>query len=80
LNENGSIDESFDTGTGLLFSATSFNIGIILSSGIHVVYGTFTEYNGYEVNDIAFLNPFGTLMNCPLPTPTPTTTPTVTPT
>jgi uncharacterized delta-60 repeat protein len=80
LNENGSIDESFDTGTGLLFSATSFNIGIILSSGIHVVYGTFTEYNGYEVNNIAFLNPFGTLMNCPLPTPTPTTTPTVTPT
>jgi uncharacterized delta-60 repeat protein len=80
LNENGSIDESFDTGTGLLFSGTSFNIGIILSSGIHVVFGQFTQYNGFQVNDVAYLNPFGTLLNCQLPTPTPTTTSTPTPT
>jgi uncharacterized delta-60 repeat protein len=80
LNENGSIDETFDIGTGLLFSATSFNIGAILSSGIHTVFGQFTQYNGVQVNDIVYLNPFGTLLNCPQPTPTPTTTSTPTPT
>ena len=80
LNNDGTIDDTFNVGTGLVFESSTDNLGLVLSNGIHVVYGTFTEYNGYVVNDIAFLNPFGTLMNCPLPTPTPTTTPTVTPT
>jgi uncharacterized delta-60 repeat protein len=82
LNNDGTIDDTFNVGTGLVFESSTDNLGLVLSNGIHVVYGTFTGYNGYEVNDIAFLNPFGTLMNCPLPTPTPTTTPTptVTPT
>jgi uncharacterized delta-60 repeat protein len=80
LNSDGSVDESFNYGTGLVFSANTFNTGIILRNGVHVVFGEFSEYNGYEVNDIAFLNPFGTLMNCLLPTPTPTITPTITPT
>jgi uncharacterized delta-60 repeat protein len=80
LNNDGSIDSTFNVGTGLVFGTSTDNYSLILANGIHVVYGTFEGYNGYEVNDIAFLNPFGTLMNCPLPTPTPTTTPTVTPT
>ena len=80
LNSDGSIDPTFNVGTGLDFSATTDNLGLLLSNGIHVVYGTFTGYNGSEVNDIAFINPFGTLLNCPLPTPTPTTTSTPTPT
>jgi hypothetical protein len=80
LNQDGSIYVSFNYGTVLLFSAGTFNTGIILSNGVHVVFGQFLEYNGSEVNDIAFINPFGTLLNCPYPTPTPTTTPTATPT
>jgi uncharacterized delta-60 repeat protein len=82
LNNDGTIDDTFNVGTGLVFESSTDNLGLVLSNGIHVVYGTFTEYNGYVVNDIAFLNPFGTLMNCPLPTPTPTPTgtPTTTPT
>jgi uncharacterized delta-60 repeat protein len=80
LNQDGSINPSFNYGTGLLFSAGTFNSGIILSNGVHVVFGEFSEYNGFEVNDIAFINPFGTLLNCPYPTPTPTGTPTTTPT
>lgn len=79
LNSDGSIDESFNYGTGLVFPANTFNTGIILRNGVHIVFGEFSEYNGDQVRDIAFLNPFGTLMNCPLPTPTPTTTPTPTP-
>jgi uncharacterized delta-60 repeat protein len=80
LNQDGSINVSFNYGTGLVFSAGTFNTGIILSNGVHVVFGQFLEYNGSEVNDIAFINPFGTLLNCPYPTPTPTGTPTPTPT
>jgi uncharacterized delta-60 repeat protein len=76
LNQDGSINVSFNYGTGLVFSAGTFNTGIILSNGVHVVFGEFSEYKGSEVNDIAFINPFGTLLNCPYPTPTPTTTPT----
>jgi uncharacterized delta-60 repeat protein len=82
LNQDGSINVSFNYGTGLVFLPETFNSGIILSNGVHVVFGEFSEYKGSEVNDIAFINPFGTLLNCPYPTPTPTTTPTptVTPT
>ncbi len=80
LNNDGSIDNTFNTGTGLSFSGTSFNIGLIMTNSIHVVYGQFTQYNGYEVNDVAYLSPFGALLNCPKITPTPTATPTYTPT
>jgi phage tail protein X len=80
LNQNGSIDNTFDYGTGLAYSGNSFNTGIILNNGVHIVFGEFSQYNGVNVNDIAFLSPFGTLLNCPDPTPTPTTTPTYTPT
>jgi uncharacterized delta-60 repeat protein len=80
LNPDGSIDESFDYGTGLVYSGNTFNTGIILRNGVHLVFGEFDEYNGDQVGDIAFLNPFGTLLNCPRPTQTPTTTSTPTPT
>ena len=66
LNQNGSINASFNYGTGLVFSAGTFNTGIILSNGVHVVFGQFSEYNGSVVNDIAFINQVGTLLNCPL--------------
>lgn len=66
LNQNGSINASFNYGTGLVFSAGTFNTGIILSNGVHVVFGQFSEYKGSVVNDIAFINQVGTLLNCPL--------------
>lgn len=80
LNYDGTKDETFNYGTGLDCCVSTFNTGYILSNGIHLSFGQFNSYNGYEVNDIVFLNPFGTLMNCLLPTPTPTITPTITPT
>ena len=80
LNNDGTIDNTFNVGTGLVFGNSTDNYSLVLSNGIHVVYGTFTGYNGFVANDIVFLNPFGTLMNCPQPTPTPTTTSTPTPT
>lgn len=80
LNEDGGINYEFNYGTGLVFSANTFNTGILLNNGVHIVFGEFSQYNGVNVNDIVFLSPFGTLMNCLLPTPTPTTTSTPTPT
>jgi uncharacterized delta-60 repeat protein len=80
LNNDGSIDSTFNVGTGLVFGTSTDNYSLVLANGIHVVYGTFEGYNGFEANDIVFLNPFGTLLNCLLPTPTPTGTPTPTPT
>jgi uncharacterized delta-60 repeat protein len=66
LNQDGSINASFNYGTGLVFSAGTFNTGTILSNGVHVVFGQFSEYKGSVVNDIAFINQVGTLLNCPL--------------
>ena len=66
LNQDGSINASFNYGTGLVYSAGTFNVGIILSNGVHVVFGQFSEYKGSVVNDIAFINQVGTLLNCPL--------------
>ena len=82
LNNNGSIDNTFNTGTGLVYGSGSDNLGTLLSNGVFLVYGELTQYQDFEVNDLVFINPFGTLLNCPYSTPTPTTTPTptVTPT
>jgi uncharacterized delta-60 repeat protein len=80
LNYDGTKDDTFDYGTGLSFESSSFSLGYILDSGVHLVVGEITEYNGFQLNDIVYLNPFGTLLNCPFPTPTPTTTLTPTPT
>jgi hypothetical protein len=80
LNYDGTKDNSFDYGTGLTFLAGSFNLGYVLNNGSHLVVGEFSEYNGSQVGDIVFLNPFGGSLNCPYPTPTPTTTATSTPT
>ena len=66
LNQDGSINASFNYGTGLVSSSGTFNVGTILSNGVHVVFGQFSEYKGSVVNDIAFINQVGTLLNCPL--------------
>lgn len=80
LNEDGGINYEFNYGNGLVYSGNTFNTGIILENGVHIVFGEFSEYNGNQVGDIAFLNPFGTLLNCLIPTQTPTSTQTPTPT
>jgi uncharacterized delta-60 repeat protein len=76
LNYDGTKDDSFDYGTGLTFLEGSVNFGYVLDNGTHLVVGEYTEYNGSQVGDIVFLNPFGGSLNCPYPTPTPTVTPT----
>ncbi len=58
LNANGSIDSSFNPGTG----ANDYISGLgILSSGKIIIVGGFTSYNGSAKNNIAGLNSDGSL-------------------
>jgi uncharacterized delta-60 repeat protein len=58
LNSDGSIDSSFDKGTG--FSGV-VNCAAIQDDGKILVGGTFTSYNGTSINRIARLNTDGSL-------------------
>lgn len=64
LNSDGSIDTTFDYGSGLLFAETSYNTGLISEDGTHIVFGEFSEYNGYGVDNLIYLSPSGLLLNC----------------
>ncbi len=58
LNLNGSIDNSFNVGTGFNGSAAS----IVVQSDLKIVIGgTFTSYNGTSANKLVRLNPNGTI-------------------
>jgi photosystem II stability/assembly factor-like uncharacterized protein len=61
LNTNGSIDETFNIGSG--FNGTVFNIHIINSDNRIIVGGSFTSYNNQSRNRIIILNIDGTIDN-----------------
>lgn len=60
LNSDGSIDSSFNIGTG--FSATVEKL-VILNDGKVLVGGSFTSYNGVNVNRFVKLNSDGSIDN-----------------
>ncbi|MDW8417772.1 MAG: T9SS type A sorting domain-containing protein [Chitinophagales bacterium] len=57
LNPDGSLDNSFNTGSGFSFSVYDIKV---LSTGKILVAGGFTHYNGDLVNGLVRLNPDGT--------------------
>jgi uncharacterized delta-60 repeat protein len=67
LNSDGSVDESFNTGTGFNYGPFSqfFSFapvsGITLQADQIIVTGNFTEYNDVSCNNIARLNADGSL-------------------
>ncbi|HTQ30236.1 MAG TPA: BACON domain-containing carbohydrate-binding protein, partial [Opitutaceae bacterium] len=63
LNTDGTVDSSFDPGTGFNNGSNSFNIGniIIQSNGQILVSGSFTSFNGATRAGLARLNADGTL-------------------
>jgi uncharacterized delta-60 repeat protein len=64
LNSDGSIDNSFDIGTGITDEVFSFVNDIkIQSDGKILVVGYFTSYNGTPRNRIIRLNPDGSIDN-----------------
>ncbi len=60
LNADGSVDPSFDSGTGTSNSAYVYSI-VLQSDGKIVIAGDFTTYNELPANQIARLNADGTL-------------------
>ncbi len=58
LNADGSIDQTFITGSGFNGIVNSF---ALQSDGKIIIIGGFTEYNGSPINRIARLNPDGTI-------------------
>jgi uncharacterized delta-60 repeat protein len=58
LNANGSIDDTFNPGTGANFNIFTTSIQ---SDGKIIIGGNFTSYNGTAINSIARINADGTL-------------------
>ncbi|MDI9257278.1 delta-60 repeat domain-containing protein [Flavobacterium sedimenticola] len=61
LNSNGTLDATFNAGTGLLNTTSSYGVyGLeILSSGKILISGLFPSYNGNTCNSIARINSDG---------------------
>ena len=65
LNSNGSIDTTFNQGTGLVFDESGFSMpSLVLSNGNIVVSGLITGYDGVTTGTLVAVDPFGQLLNC----------------
>jgi uncharacterized delta-60 repeat protein len=65
LNSDGSVDTTFNTGTGIGYNSSSFGEpSLVLSSGNYNIVGTFSDYNGTTVPNMIVIDPFGKLLNC----------------
>ena len=65
LNSNGSIDTTFNQGTGLVYDKSGFSMpSIVLSNGNIVVSGLITDYDGVSTGTLVAVDPFGKLLNC----------------
>jgi uncharacterized delta-60 repeat protein len=66
INNNGSLDTTFNTGTGFDFdfNATLSTPILTLSNGNTLLTSVFTEYNGTPTPNFVAVDPFGNLLNC----------------
>lgn len=65
LNSNGSIDTTFNQGTGLVYDKDGFSMpSLILSNGNIVVSGLITAYDGVSTGTLVAVDPLGKLLNC----------------
>jgi uncharacterized delta-60 repeat protein len=65
LNSDGSIDTTFNQGTGLVYDKGGFSMpSIVLSNGNIVVSGILSGYNGVTTGTLVAVDPFGKLLNC----------------
>jgi uncharacterized delta-60 repeat protein len=62
LNSDGTIDATFNQGSGLTSGASNVAYQTLVGSGLKIlVIGNFTDYNGASATNITRLNPDGTL-------------------
>ena len=65
LNSDGSLDTTFNQGTGLNYNVDSFgNPSLVLSNGQYLVDGDFSDYDGVSVPTFIAIDPMGKLLNC----------------
>lgn len=65
LNNDGSVDSTFNTGTGFTFSTSVNPYNLIKSNGEIIVVGSsLGTYRGESVTNLVVLDPFGNLLNC----------------
>jgi uncharacterized delta-60 repeat protein len=65
LNSDGSLDTTFNQGSGLDYDPASFgNPSLVLSNGEYIVVGAFDGYDGTTTPDFVVLDPMGKLLNC----------------
>jgi uncharacterized delta-60 repeat protein len=80
LNSDGSLDTSFNSGTGVVAGVGNVYDITIQANGLIVLGGLFSSYSGLSVGNIVRLNSNGSINDCSTPQPTNTSTPTQTPT
>jgi len=66
INNDGSFDTTFNTGTGFdIDFGSTFSVPILaLSNGNTLITSVFTEYNGTPTPNFVAVDPFGKLLNC----------------
>ena len=66
INNDGSLDTTFNVGTGfdIDFNATISTPILVLSNGNTLITSVFTEYNGTPTPNFVAVSPFGGLLNC----------------
>jgi uncharacterized delta-60 repeat protein len=65
LNSDGSIDTTFNQGTGLVFDESGFSMpSTVLSNGNIVVSGLISGYDGVSTGTLVAVDPLGKLLNC----------------
>lgn len=66
INNDGSLDTTFNVGTGFDFdTVNTFSFpSLTLSNGNTLVTSIFTEYNGVSTPNFVAIDPFGQLLNC----------------
>jgi uncharacterized delta-60 repeat protein len=65
LNSDGSIDTTFNQGTGLVYDEGGFSMpSTVLSNGNIVVSGLISGYDGVSTGTLVAVDPLGKLLNC----------------
>ena len=65
LNSDGSLDTTFNTGTGVGYNSSAYSApGYIQSDGNYNMAGVFSAYNGITVPNMIVIDPLGKLLNC----------------
>ena len=65
LNSDGSLDTTFNTGTGVGYDSNAFGApGYIQSDGNYNMAGVFSAYNGITTPNMIVIDRLGKLLNC----------------